>query len=315
MNELEAKYLVAKGKHPNRLLRRVLQELAWAGYLAHPRGASDVDDVYFDTADWQLRKAGWTYRLRDTSDGFTLTLKQLAGERHNIFERQEINQVVAAAPSHPERPGAGPVADELSLLLSGDAPLRVLFLQRNHRQKYQLTHPAHPHADIELVLDLVAVDADPPLRYCEMEFELREGPVNALQDLAAVMEQQDDLIPARVSKYQRGLQATGNQPPPNRVWQHRSHDVRAKWIELAIPHLSEQRAKLKTQEPYAWEAVHIEGVHQLRVTTRRVRAALRAFANVLPKKSTGVLLNDIRWLTDVLGKVRDLDVQLENLRN
>ena len=35
-------------------------------------------------------------------------------------------------------------------------------------------------------------------------------------------------------------------------------------------------------EPLAWEAVHIEGVHEMRVATRRIRAALRVFSNVLP---------------------------------
>lgn len=52
-----------------------------------------------------------------------------------------------------------------------------------------------------------------------------------------------------------------------------------------------------------------EVVHQLRVAVRRIRAALSAFASILPDGPTlDGLKTDLRWLQQVLGPVRDWDV-------
>lgn len=53
---------------------------------------------------------------------------------------------------------------------------------------------------------------------------------------------------------------------------------------------------------------HSEDVHQMRVATRRLRAALYAMG-----KDKSKIAKDLRWLTRRLGTVRDLDVQMEQL--
>jgi len=55
-----------------------------------------------------------------------------------------------------------------------------------------------------------------------------------------------------------------------------------------------------------------EPLHQMRVSTRRMRAALKLFGTVLPVASTRVS-EELGWLAGVLGAVRDLDIQLERL--
>lgn len=52
----------------------------------------------------------------------------------------------------------------------------------------------------------------------------------------------------------------------------------------------------------------IEPVHQLRVATRRLRAALRLFEPVLPGRLTGPVQREIAWVAHAIGGVRDLDV-------
>jgi CHAD domain-containing protein len=52
----------------------------------------------------------------------------------------------------------------------------------------------------------------------------------------------------------------------------------------------------------------IEGVHQLRVAVRRLRAALRLFGPVLPAAAVTQLRGDLAWLRAEIGAVRDLDV-------
>jgi triphosphatase len=53
-------------------------------------------------------------------------------------------------------------------------------------------------------------------------------------------------------------------------------------------------------------------VHQARVATRRLRAALRLFKDVLPEEAAG-LRDELKWIANQFAPVRDLDVQLMRL--
>jgi len=53
-----------------------------------------------------------------------------------------------------------------------------------------------------------------------------------------------------------------------------------------------------------------EALHDMRVATRRLRAAFRVFRNSLGKATLEPYLDDVRWLAALLGAVRDLDVFL-----
>src|SRR5262249_32539049 len=53
-----------------------------------------------------------------------------------------------------------------------------------------------------------------------------------------------------------------------------------------------------------------EGVHQMRVGVRRLRAALWVFSDLLRSKQTESIRSDLKWLAGKLGPVRDLDVSL-----
>ena len=57
----------------------------------------------------------------------------------------------------------------------------------------------------------------------------------------------------------------------------------------------------------------IEGVHDMRVGSRRLRAALELFRDVFPRRKLRPMLGDVKRLADALGQVRDLDVMLERL--
>lgn len=57
----------------------------------------------------------------------------------------------------------------------------------------------------------------------------------------------------------------------------------------------------------------IEGVHDMRVASRRLRAAVELFRDVFPRTKLKPLLSDVKRLADALGEVRDLDVMLDRL--
>src|SRR5436309_1028240 len=54
----------------------------------------------------------------------------------------------------------------------------------------------------------------------------------------------------------------------------------------------------------------IERVHDMRVTTRRLRAALEVFAEAFPKGQLRPVLRDVKRLADALGERRDPDVHI-----
>lgn len=56
-----------------------------------------------------------------------------------------------------------------------------------------------------------------------------------------------------------------------------------------------------------------ERVHDMRVATRRLRAALEIFAPCFPKKTYRPVLREVKALADALGQRRDPDVQIESL--
>lgn len=56
-----------------------------------------------------------------------------------------------------------------------------------------------------------------------------------------------------------------------------------------------------------------DGVHDMRVASRRLRTAMQTFRPCFPRRSYRAHYRCIRELADLLGEVRDRDVQLEEL--
>jgi CHAD domain-containing protein len=59
------------------------------------------------------------------------------------------------------------------------------------------------------------------------------------------------------------------------------------------------------------DTTDIERVHDMRVATRRLRAALEVFSAAFPKDALRPVLRDVKRLADALGERRDPDVHLE----
>jgi CHAD domain-containing protein len=59
----------------------------------------------------------------------------------------------------------------------------------------------------------------------------------------------------------------------------------------------------------------IERVHDMRVATRRLRAALEVFEPCFPAKRHRKALKRVKALADALGERRDADVEIESLRS
>jgi CHAD domain-containing protein len=85
------------------------------------------------------------------------------------------------------------------------------------------------------------------------------------------------------------------------------------FIAFAHSVLRREAAGLAANKPRAEQPTPDE-IHQLRVSARRLRVALRLFARMLPSRDTARLNTELRWFASSLGDVRDLDVYTENFK-
>jgi CHAD domain-containing protein len=63
----------------------------------------------------------------------------------------------------------------------------------------------------------------------------------------------------------------------------------------------------------ALDTSDIEGVHDMRVATRRLRAVMEIFAVCFPKEQHRRALKEVKELADALGDRRDPDVMIDGL--
>ncbi|GLW66100.1 CHAD domain-containing protein [Actinomadura rubrobrunea] len=77
--------------------------------------------------------------------------------------------------------------------------------------------------------------------------------------------------------------------------------------EAVQAYLADQVAALLKYDPKARLAEE-DAVHKMRVAVRRIRSALQSCRPLLARERTDPLRPELKWLADVLGEVRDLEV-------
>ena len=82
--------------------------------------------------------------------------------------------------------------------------------------------------------------------------------------------------------------------------------------DLLRQRLGELSAELRVREAEAREHVP-GGVHQMRVTARRVRSLLASYRPLLDRGRTEPVRAELGWLTGLLGDVRDPEVLVDHL--
>jgi CHAD domain-containing protein len=93
-----------------------------------------------------------------------------------------------------------------------------------------------------------------------------------------------------------GSPIAGSRPKPS-----------ASAADVVKAYLKVQVATLRSLEPKV-RADEFDSVHQMRVTTRRLRATLRTFGTVIPRPATSQVAAELKWLGGLLGEARDGEV-------
>ncbi|SRR5579875_253709 len=307
-----------------RPVERWLHELpSRAGQIAPELGAVTVEalpevdqqDHYLDTADWRIGRAGYALRTRADGNAEHATLKALdpGGAKNEPRRRREFSEAIAGSGLEWLAHG-GPVGARVSAII-GRHPLVPVLEVRTHRRPFELRFDGDPAAELALDDTTIALGSDqPPARLRRVEVEVRAPWEHHLRPLVEDLRRTCVLWPAKLSKYEAGLLAKGE---PIR------HDVDlgptaitpdSTIGELANAVIRRHLGALLAKEPGARLGEDPEELHDMRVATRRLRAAFALFSDLLPAQFA-VLRGELAWLADALGTVRDLDVQIAELES
>lgn len=304
--EIELKYLVSRQCSPKKLARKFCKTLTKFGFEIDASDKSTLHDVYYDGDTNELERAGWTLRLRADHNSNTLTLKSTTAAS-GLFRRTELEESFPRKLTEakdqlriPVKSRIGRYMKDLKLPIS---MLKPAYRHVNRRHRKRITHPSAPETSIQWSIDKIE-SAGSNLSYVEFELELERGSESILAHLRLIADTTQGLYPSRMSKSVRGTYAH----QPQRYPQAQPFTFLPSWQTHANTLVKQGLSNLVDCEPFAYEAVHPEGVHQLRVAIRRTSAALNLIGVGLPAQTRQTIDAQLAQLMKSLGRVRDSDV-------
>ncbi len=266
-----------------------------------------LHSTYFDTSDFALFERGVVLRVRKQGRRLIQTVKTRGTALAGLFERGEYEAPVeACAPDLARVPDTA-----LRDWLLGETEARGCALLPVVETRVQRTlHVLAPEAgQVEVSIDEGEVrTAAGALPIYEVELELLEGEPRLLYELALELQDGLALRPSIEGKAERGFALLSKQGP---------QAERAAALELAEGARSEDLIAAVSREclrqllgnQAAVEAGDADGVHQMRVGARRLRAAFVLLRGALPRTARG-LGAELRWLGRQLAGARSWDVFL-----
>ena len=261
--------------------------------------------VYFDTPDCALRQQGLSLRVRRIGRAYVQCVKRADKRLGGMLVRTEWEGPV------PNEEPAMSVIDDKSLRRRikrvGIERLQPVFRTDVRRSSRTLKLDDGSTASLDIdVGDIVAGDASEPI--CEFELELESGSPGQLFDLASEIRKDVPFRLATLSKATRGYALLTQDEPQSLKYVKLSltkdttvEQVLTEVVQHCLDHL-------QANEPVAMTTDDPEGVHQMRVALRRLRAALRLFKPSLPADQYGWAVAEAKWQTAELSAARSWDV-------
>ena len=258
--------------------------------------------IYYDTAEGELRRRGFTLRLRLAGGRHIQTVKTLDGGA-GLFERGEWEYEVAGLLIDPECLARTPLAHFET------ATLEPIFRSEVTRRSCVVESEG---SELQLDYDEGEISAAGRTQHIsELELELLDGNAPALLKLAKRIAKREPSKLGVMSKSERGFAlAEGSL---GKVIKAGPVGVRpgmtiaqafATIVAACVRHfrLNEQLVISKRRP---------EALHQARVALRRLRAAFSLFRTAIADPEFVFLKDELRWLMRKLGDARNLDVFLE----
>jgi triphosphatase len=286
-----------------------LENPGWRSVAAAP---VSIVDRYLDTEDWRIGQAGYVLRLRHKARGDEVTLKGLSDSAPADGLRRRVEITEKTEPGVEWLNLEGPVGSRVSAMI-GRRPLRHVLEVRTERRPFAIWIGENPVAELAMDETLIAAYNDEqPARLCRVEVEVVGEWSDVLTPLVEDLRSSSGLWPARLSKFEAGMLAHGMSLPGRPDLGPTEVTPTSSFGELADAVIRRHLSTLIANEPGTRLGEDPEDLHDMRVATRRLRAAISFFKDILPTQFS-VLRLELSWLASVLGAVRDLDVHLEGL--
>jgi inorganic triphosphatase YgiF len=281
-------------------LQRALESMA----SSQGRPARLVN-TYYDTGDRRLRQRGLVLRVRERNGRFVQTVKSDSQPEAGALARGEWEDAIPG-------PKPSPAAPESGRFLTPDLIGELVPLFRTEVRREAIDLSPRPGTRIEVAIDRGEIrapgrDAREPIS--EVELELKSGTSSALYDVALDLLRVAPLRLEPRSKAERGyrLAAEGSRrlvaahfEPPELDWEMTGDTALQRIGVACLERVLRNEAAVRRRSA--------EGVHQMRVAVRRLRAVLSAFSPMLPREQRRWASGELRWLAGVLGPARNLDV-------
>jgi triphosphatase len=281
-------------------------------FLQHPllqqtSTTKHLRNVYFDTQTLDLLKQKIGLRIRYVDNQRVQTVKTAGQSVGGLHQRQEWE--VAITSDTPERDKIPKkIRDKMP-----SSPIVSVFTTDFQRIQWDIQQG---DSTVELVLDqgcIKTAQASSPLH--EIELELKKGSTLALYEIALDLH---NYVPLRIenqSKAERGYELF--RPQVCKI-------VHAEAVQLnqsmttkqAFIHIVWQGLKhLQANELAILQGNDAEAIHQMRVAIRHLRAYFQIFKPFVPVPCEGyaTLRQELRWLGEEAGVVRDWDVFYQSL--
>ena len=262
-----------------------------------PAGTQRLTATYYDTPELDLLANRVTLRRRTGGSDAGWHLKVPAGDA-----RLEVHRP-------PGRSGS-PVPAELTALvrslLRDRTPQPVVRLRTTRALTQLLDGGGRVLAEVaDDAVTATVLGQESSTAWRELEVELVHGAARLLPVVARRLRRQGVVPAAYPSKLARAL---GGHLPAGPVPNgHRGPRHGSGAGDVVLTHLRGQRDALLACDPRVRLDAH-DGVHQMRVATRRLRSALATFRPLFTHDSTSGLREELSWLAAVLGTARDAEV-------
>lgn len=261
--------------------------------------------TYYDTTDLRLSRAGASLRYR-SDDGWTVKLATRPPRPEKIGSGDDA--IVRSEFVFGGQPGSPP-PEALALVAALARTARLAPAARLHtvRRRSQLLGVGTLTDDECTVLDGRVLT-----QFRELELELDDdAPSELVADVITRLRASGAGDPDPVPKVVRALGPQATAPSDFVPYSVGTPAT----VDAVIRHaISESVAKLIENDPVVRIGDDPEGVHQARVATRRLRSHLRTFRALLEPEWAEQLRDELGWLGNELGAVRDADVLLDRLQ-
>ncbi len=280
----------------------------------HARGRGirrHLTNVYYDTSDQRLVAAGVALRVRRVEKRFLQTVKTAGTVYAGMHSRGEWEWEL---PNHKLDLRLCDAEPEIAAVFVDPAlrtTLQPLFTTDFWRTTWLLVFA--DSSLIELAVDRGKVSGlgrTTPI--CELELELKAGSPQRLYEVAHALA---EALPIRLENTSKAARGYALLAPPKPLIAQKagvcSLDQNASAEEAFQTIVQYCLDHLHTNAAVVCQGEDTEGVHQMRVATRRLRSCLGLFRPLIPRTASDLVNTEVRWLSSELAFARDWDVFLE----